>query len=476
MNIQIPAFENLKVLIVGDIMLDRYWIGDTSRISPEAPIPIVHVRKTEEKPGGAGNVALNVAALGAKVSLLGMVGNDADGDNLEKMLVEKKIHCLLQRTKIAPTTTKLRLLSRNQQLIRIDFEEEPVTFSPEKQLTLFEQQLADTDVVIMSDYCKGALQNSVEMIALARAHNIPVFVDPKQDSFAAYHGATMITPNLKEFQHVVGKVSSLEDIETKARQQIAAHNLEAILLTRSEEGMSLIQRDQPMLNIPTQAKEVFDVTGAGDTVIATLACAIAAGQSWPRAIALANLAAGISISKVGAATVSVPELRRELNREHLSGGSVVSLEQLKILIEDAKAHSETVVFTNGCFDLLHAGHIAYLEEAKALGNRLIVAVNTDSSVAKLKGPERPINSVENRMTVLAALNAVDWVIPFGEDTPEELINALLPDVLVKGGDYQIEDIAGHKAVLKNGGKVNVLCFKEGLSTSSVINKIREEKS
>lgn len=474
MNIQIPAFENLNVLIVGDIMLDRYWIGDTTRVSPEAPIPVVHVRKTEEKPGGAGNVALNVAALGAKATLLGMVGNDTDGDSLEKMLNNNNINCLLQRTKIAPTITKLRLLSRNQQLIRIDFEEEPVTFSPDKQLCLFEQQLANTDVVIMSDYSKGALQNSVEMIALARANNVPVFIDPKEDTFAPYHGATMLTPNMKEFEHVVGKVSSLEDIELKARQQIEDHNLDAILLTRSEAGMSLIQRDHPMLNIPTQAKEVFDVTGAGDTVIATLACACATGQSWPRAIALANLAAGISISKVGAATVSVPELRRELNREHLSGGSIVSLEQLRMLIDDAKAHGETVVLTNGCFDILHAGHVTYLEEAKALGHRLIVAVNSDSSVAALKGPKRPINNIEHRMTVLAALNAVDWVIPFTEDTPEKLINTLLPDILVKGGDYQIEEIAGHKAVLQNGGKVKILCFKEGLSTSNMITKIREE--
>lgn len=476
MNIQIPAFENVNVLIVGDVMLDRYWSGDTSRVSPEAPIPVVHVRKTEEKPGGAGNVAVNVAALGAKATLLGMVGNDQAGDNLEKILTSHGINCLLQRTKIAPTITKLRLMSRNQQLIRIDFEEEPVTFSPAKQLEMYKEQLQHTDVVIMSDYCKGALQNSVELIQLAKEKNIPVFIDPKEPSFAPYRGATMLTPNMKEFKAVVGEVNSLKEIEEKARQQILENDLDAILLTRSEEGMSLIQRDHPMLNIPTQAKEVFDVTGAGDTVISTLACAIAAGQAWPRAIALANLAAGISISKVGAATVSVPELRRELNREHLSGGSIVSLSQLQLLMEDAKAHGETVVFTNGCFDILHAGHIAYLEEAKALGHRLIVAVNSDESVTKLKGPTRPINNIEHRMAVLAGLNAVDWVIPFTEETPEKLIDNLLPDVLVKGGDYQIEEIAGHKSVLQNGGKVKILCFKEGLSTSNMINKIKEEKA
>lgn len=476
MNIQIPDFSKIHVLVLGDIMLDRYWSGDASRLSPEAPIPVVHVRQTEERPGGAGNVALNVAALGCKVTLMGMIGNDENGNKLEQTLQQHNVECILQRTKIAPTITKLRLLSRNQQLIRMDFEEEPITFSPEKQLATFKTLLETVDVVIMSDYCKGALQNSLELIAAAREQNIPVFIDPKQHSFAPYAGATMLTPNLKEFRAVVGNVDSLTDIETKAREQIANHNLDAILLTRSEQGMSLIQPNQPMLNIPTQAKEVFDVTGAGDTVIATLACAIAAGQPWSNAISLANLAAGIAISKVGAATVSVAELRRELNREHLSGGSVVNLEQLKFLIEDAKAHGETVVFTNGCFDILHAGHIAYLEEAKSLGDRLIVAVNSDDSVAKLKGPNRPLNTLENRMAVLAGLNAVDWIIAFEQETPEALIQQLLPNVLVKGGDYQVEQIAGHQAVLASGGEVKILCFKEGLSSSNIINKIRGEQA
>lgn len=476
MNIQIPAFEKVNALIVGDVMLDRYWNGDTSRVSPEAPIPVVHVRNTEERPGGAANVALNVAALGSQVTLLGMVGNDAAGDTLEKLLIEKGVQCQLQRTTIAPTITKLRLLSRNQQLIRIDFEEEPVTFSPEKQLQLFKQRLDSVNVVIMSDYRKGALQNAVALITAAREKNIPVLIDPKQHNFAAYRGATMLTPNMKEFQAVVGPVNSLDDIEQKAKQQLIEHDLQAILLTRSEEGMSLIRRDEPMLNIPTQAKEVFDVTGAGDTVIATLACAIASGQSWPRAIALANLAAGISISKVGAATVSVAELRRQLTHQHLSGGNVVSTQQLKVLIEDAKAHGEKVVMTNGCFDILHAGHVAYLEQAKNLGQRLIVAVNSDESVARLKGPQRPINPLEQRMAVLAGLSAIDWVIPFADETPERLICELLPDILVKGGDYQVEEIAGHKCILDNGGAVEILCFKEGLSTSTMINKIREENT
>jgi D-beta-D-heptose 7-phosphate kinase/D-beta-D-heptose 1-phosphate adenosyltransferase len=240
--------------------------------------------------------------------------------------------------------------------------------------------------------------------------------------------------------------------------------------------MSLIQRGQEAIHIPTKAKEVFDVTGAGDTVIATLAGAIGAGQSWGRAMSLANLAAGISVSKMGTATVSVPELRRALHEEHQAGEGVVTEEHLVILVQDAKAHGEKVVMTNGCFDIIHAGHIAYLEEAKKLGDKLIVAINDDESVKRLKGPSRPICSLEQRMAVLAGLKSVDWVIPFSEDTPERVISAMLPDVLVKGGDYKVEQIAGAHAVINNGGRVEILCFKEGLSTSNIIRKAKGEKA
>jgi len=474
MNLEIPNFNTVKILIVGDLMLDRYWNGDTSRISPEAPIPVVHIRERDERPGGAGNVALNTAELGAQTTLMGMVGNDSDGDHLESMLTQAKIHCLLQRTQHAPTVTKLRILSRNQQLIRIDFEEEPLTFSAKKQLVAFKQQLTNADIVIMSDYRKGTLKNAVEMIAAAKAANVPVLVDPKQHTFAAYRGATLLTPNMKEFQTVVGPVDSLQALEKKAYQQLEENDLQALLITRSEQGMSLIKRNEEPLHIPTQAKEVFDVTGAGDTVIATLACTIATGECWQHAIQLANTAAGIAISKVGAATVSVPELRRAIHAEQLSSDGIVNKKQLKLLVEDAHAHDETIVMTNGCFDLLHAGHIAYLEEAKKLGDRLIIAINDDASVRRLKGQERPINDLKQRMAVLAGLKAVDWVIPFSEDTPEKLICDILPDILVKGGDYQIDAIAGSRCVLANGGEVKTLCFKDGLSTSKLIKKIKEE--
>ena len=474
MNTQIPNFNASRVLVVGDVMLDRYWYGDTSRISPEAPVPVVHIRQRDERAGGAGNVALNTSALGVQTTLMGMVGDDADGNNLENILAKTNIDCILQRSKQISTIMKLRVLGRNQQLIRLDFEEKLTPFLLEKQLSVFKKQLAKTDIVILSDYGKGALRNASDLINAARAANIPVLVDPKQPNFSAYRGATWLTPNMKEFENVVGPITSLTELEVKAQQQLLQNDLQALLITRSEQGMSLIKRGEKPIHIATQAKEVYDVTGAGDTVIATLACAIAAGDTWQNAIRLANVAASIAISKVGATSVSVAELRRAIDTEQLSSDSIVTTEQLKLLVKDARARGETVVMTNGCFDILHAGHVAYLEEAKKLGDRLLVAVNDDASVRRLKGNSRPINNLQQRMTVLTGLTAVDWVTSFKEDTPEKLICDILPQILVKGGDYQIEDIAGGGQVIANGGDVKVLSFQDGLSTSKLIKKIKQE--
>jgi D-beta-D-heptose 7-phosphate kinase/D-beta-D-heptose 1-phosphate adenosyltransferase len=476
MNIHIPAFDKIRVLVVGDLMLDRYWNGETTRISPEAPIPIVHVRDSLERPGGASNVALNVQALGAQSTIMGMVGTDLDGERLESLLNNAGVNCVLQHSLTEPTITKLRILSRHQQLLRVDFEEKLTSFSHATLLTDFKKQLENTDIVILSDYNKGALTHAVDLIAAANAAKVPVLVDPKQDTFAAYRGATLLTPNLKEFQAVVGSIKNLDDLVIKANEQIEINDLQALLITRSENGMSLIQKGKKPIHIPTKAKEVFDVTGAGDTVIATLACMMAADRTWGQAMSIANLAAGISISKLGAATVSVPELRRALHEEQLAGAAIVDRNQLKLLVEDAKAHGETVVMTNGCFDILHAGHVSYLDEAKQLGNRLIVAVNDDASVRRLKGNSRPINSLDARMQVLGALKAVDWVVPFSEDTPENLIDYIEPSILVKGGDYKVEEIAGHKSVLKNGGEVKILQFKDGVSTTNIIKKINGGKT
>ncbi len=473
MTIQIPSFESAHVLVAGDVMLDRYWSGPVSRISPEAPVPVVRIAETEERPGGAGNVALNIAALGAQATVLGIVGNDAPGEVLQQRLSAAGVTCLFERQADRPTVTKLRVLSRHQQLIRLDFEVDFAGFDTAQLRANFTAALTQTGAVVLSDYGKGTLHNARELIDMARAAGKPVLVDPKSRDFSIYRGATLITPNLSEFEAVVGPCRDERELVEKGRALLRQQELGALLITRGEHGMTLLREGCAELHLPAQAREVYDVTGAGDTVIATLAAVLAAGHSLEDATALANHAAGIVVGKLGAATVSVPELRRAVQGEIHTGRGELSEEQLLIAVQAARAGGERIVMTNGCFDILHAGHVAYLEQARRLGDRLIIAVNDDASVARLKGAGRPVNTLARRMAVLAGLSAVDWVVPFSEDTPERLICAVLPDLLAKGGDYRPEQIAGYECVTGNGGKVVVLNYEEGCSTSEVIARIRE---
>lgn len=463
-------FSNIRALVVGDLMLDHYIKGNVSRISPEAPVPVVKVHEEENRPGGAANVALNLTSLGVKTNVIGWVGNDEAGKTLVNTLKAANIECHVEQSPQDTTIVKQRVLSQHQQLMRLDFES-TLNVDHQKIAKHFEQLIKSADVVILSDYNKGVLDHAEQLIQIAKQHNIPVIVDPKKMSPDIYRNSTMITPNMKEFESWVGPCSNEASIHEKGMQLIEQNNLATLLITRSEKGMSLLQRNQAPIHIPAHALEVFDVTGAGDTVIATLAAAVASGKTFEEAARLANTAASIVVGKLGAATVNPHELRRALMQQQASG-SVVTEEQLQLLITDAKAHNETVVMTNGCFDILHAGHVHYLNQAKALGHRLIVAVNSDDSVKKLKGHQRPINTLENRMAVLSALSAVDWVVPFSEETPERLISTMLPDILVKGGDYKPEDIAGAKAVLENNGKVEILDFVDGVSTSMTIERIQ----
>jgi D-beta-D-heptose 7-phosphate kinase/D-beta-D-heptose 1-phosphate adenosyltransferase len=474
MKIQIPAFQRARVLVVGDVMLDRYWHGATSRISPEAPVPVVHVRQSEERAGGAANVALNIAALGVHARLLGITGEDEPAASLEALLSGAGIECDLQKIAGVPTVTKLRVISRHQQLIRLDFEDGFAAIDAAGLLERYRQGLAHCDVVVLSDYGKGTLAQVEEMIALARAAGKPVLVDPKAQDFSRYDGATVITPNMAEFELVAGPCGDERTLVEKGARLLELHNLDALLVTRGEHGMTLLRRNAPEFHLPTQAREVFDVTGAGDTVISVLAAALAAGEDLPAATALANLAAGIVVGKLGTASVSVPELRRAAHLGHDAGFGVMNEVQLRIAVEDARSHGERIVMTNGCFDILHAGHVAYLAAARRLGDRLIVAVNDDASVQRLKGRGRPVNPVDRRMAVLAALGSVDWVVPFSEDTPERLICEIQPDLLVKGGDYRPEEIAGYDCVKRNGGEVVVLGFEDGCSTSGIIDAIRKQ--
>ncbi len=472
MSLQIPPFERARVLVVGDVMLDRYWSGQTSRISPEAPVPVVHVKANEERPGGAANVALNIASLGGQAVLLGYVGNDEAGRSLDRTLQARGVQTHFVALDHAPTITKLRVLSRHQQLIRLDFEEGFAGQDHAALLHHFSALLEAADVVVLSDYRKGTLERAQELIALARAAGKPVVVDPKAQDFATYQGATVITPNLAEFREAVGEWVDEADLVQRGQALLARCGLGNLLLTRSEQGMTLLRQDSAPYNLPTRAREVFDVTGAGDTVVAVLAASMASGLAVEQAMGLANLAAGIVVGKVGTATVSVPELHKALQQHHAPLKGVVSEGQLLAAVTDARIHGERIVMTNGCFDILHVGHVTYLEEARKLGDRLIVAVNTDESVRALKGPTRPVNTMANRMRMLAALSCVDWVVDFSEDTPERLICAVKPDLLVKGGDNDPQKIPGNRCVWDNGGDVVVLSFVDGVSTTNTIARIQ----
>lgn len=471
MKVSMPRFDLAPVLVVGDVMLDRYWHGGTSRISPEAPVPVVKVNQIEDRPGGAANVALNIAALGAPASLVGVTGADEAADSLCASLAAAGVKVRFQRIANQPTIVKLRVMSRHQQLLRMDFEE-PFATDAQALAMDVESLLAGVKVLVLSDYGKGALQNHQVLIEAARRHGIPVLADPKGKDFAIYRGASLITPNLSEFETVVGLCRDEAELVAKGAQLMQELELGALLVTRGEHGMTLLRPGHPALHLPARAREVFDVTGAGDTVISTLAASLAAGEELPQAVALANLAAGIVVGKLGTAAISAPELRRAVQREQGSERGVLSPEQLLSTIEDARAHGERIVFTNGCFDILHAGHVTYLEQARAQGDRLVVAINDDASVSRLKGPGRPINSVDRRMAVLAGLGAVDWVVSFAEPTPERLIELVKPDVLVKGGDYGIDQVVGAELVKAYGGTVKVLGLVENSSTTAIVEKIR----
>ncbi|MFC3031443.1 bifunctional D-glycero-beta-D-manno-heptose-7-phosphate kinase/D-glycero-beta-D-manno-heptose 1-phosphate adenylyltransferase HldE [Pseudoalteromonas fenneropenaei] len=468
-----------KVLVVGDVMLDKYWHGDTGRISPEAPVPVVKVAKVEDKAGGAANVAKNIAHLDGQVGLLGLIGEDDNGQVLEAILAADHIASQLVKVAELPTIAKMRVISRHQQVVRLDVEEPFSLSHSELLLARLENVLADYDIVVFSDYNKGALGHIEAMIKLAKQAGKLVLVDPKSHDLNKYRGADIITPNLSEFRLAGGDSQSEETLTESARKLIADAGIGAMLLTRSEQGMSLINATEKH-DFAAQVLEVSDVTGAGDTVIATLAVMLGAGMAAKDAVEMANLAAGIVVGKLGAATVSPEELSRKLGQYLKATGEHYQTPFDDVLkhIEFARQSGEKIVFTNGCFDILHAGHVRYLAQAKARGDRLVVGLNNDESIARLKGPERPVNPLNERAMVLSALASVDWVIPFGcvseNDTPAALIEKVKPDVLVKGGDYTVEQIAGAEFVLANGGTVEVLSFLDGCSTSNVIRKIKAQ--
>lgn len=475
MKVTLPDYKQAGVLVVGDVMLDRYWHGPASRISPEAPVPVVKVNMVEERPGGAANVAMNIASLGANSRLVGLTGIDDAAKALTESLNAVKVRCDFVAIPTHPTITKLRVLSRNQQLIRLDFEEGFENVDVQPMLERIEQALPHIGALVLSDYAKGALSQVQKMIALANKAGVPVLIDPKGNDFERYRGATLLTPNMSEFEAIVGRCHNNQDVEEKGMKLLGSLDLTALLITRSEQGMSLIRRNAPPLHLPTEAQEVYDVTGAGDTVIGVLAASIASGRPLHEACALANAAAGVVVGKLGTSTVSPIELENAIRGRADNGFGVMDEDQLKQAVANARLRGERVVMTNGCFDILHAGHVSYLANARKLGDRLIVAVNSDASTRRLKGETRPVNPLEQRMIVLGALESVDWVVPFEEDTPQRLISEVLPDVLVKGGDYRPEEIAGSEEVWAAGGEVKVLNFEDGISTTNIIKNIIKTK-
>jgi D-beta-D-heptose 7-phosphate kinase/D-beta-D-heptose 1-phosphate adenosyltransferase len=372
------------------------------------------------------------------------------------------------------TISKLRILSRHQQLIRADFEDHFPQWDGSSLQRLVSDSLAGSDLLILSDYNKGALRAPSTLIDTTRQAGLPVVVDPKGSDYSRYRGATIVTPNLSEFEAVAGHCSSEDELVRRGYALCDQLELNALLITRSERGMTLLVRGAPPLHLPTRAREVFDVTGAGDTVVATLGAALATGEPLADAVALANIAAGLVVARLGTATVTPQELR-DAATPLIPVGAHAILDQPTAVAEVAAARrrGERVVMTNGCFDLLHPGHIDYLTRARALGDRLLVAVNDDSSVQRLKGESRPVNPLESRMAMLAALAAVDWVVPFSEDTPRRLICSIGPDLLVKWGDYRPEEIAGGDCVVAAGGEVRVLDFLPGHSSSAIIQRICE---
>ncbi len=465
-------------LVIGDLMLDRYLWGRVDRISPEAPVPVVLLENENFRPGGAANVAANLAGLGVSCRLLGCVGADESGKQLvdavaQSGVMTQSIVSLPGR----PTITKTRIIGGHQQMLRLD-RESAIAFDA-TELRLIDAAIARAlqdapAIVVLSDYAKGVLHPDIcqSLIRQARQAGIPVLVDPKGRDFSKYRGATALTPNRRETSEACGgivEIDALLDGAEHLRQQLG---LEFLAVTRSEEGISLIQAER-RLHVPAMAKQVYDVSGAGDTVIATLAASMVAGLNLEDALHLANLAAGIVVGKVGTVPVSAAELLGELVTEDVreQADKVCSLEQLLSRVAQWKSAGQRIVFTNGCFDLLHSGHVTYLEHARKLGQRLIIGLNTDRSVRALKGPSRPVIHEADRARVLAALESVDAVVLFDDDTPLKLIDAVRPDVLVKGSDYREDQVVGGNEVKSWGGQVALVDIVPGRSTSGIIHKL-----
>ncbi|MAL79241.1 MAG: bifunctional heptose 7-phosphate kinase/heptose 1-phosphate adenyltransferase [Sneathiella sp.] len=473
---------DIEALVIGDVMLDRFVYGRASRISPEAPIPILSITHQSQMPGGAGNVVRNIASLGGRARLVSVVGEDAEGIELEALFkTHNAMMPHLVKSVGRPTTVKTRFIADGQQLLRGDHEAshplQPKTAG--NVLKTFQEVAASADIIVLSDYAKGVLSDTVlrHVIAHAKGKGIPVIADPKSRDFSRYAGVTLLTPNRKEMVAASGMPCDTNyQVEEAARSLMAKAGISAILVTRSEAGMSLVTADEAH-HIRAEAQEVFDVSGAGDSVVAALALAVAAGASLKDAARIANLAGGIAVSKSGTAAVTKAEVKQSLHNMEIGGleMKVTGLDAAMERVSNWRSRGLKVGFTNGCFDLVHPGHISLIRQAKAQCDRLIVGLNTDDSIRRLKGPERPITHESARAVVLAGLADVDLVVPFAEDTPIRLIETIQPDVLIKGADYTRETVVGADMVEAYGGRIFLATLKDGFSTTGTIQKMLGKK-
>ena len=472
------GFSNFRVLVIGDIMLDRYIFGDVNRISPEAPVPVLRSRRRTHVPGGAANVAMNLAGLGVQTSLAGFYAQDEDGLCLDALLRENGILLdSIVSNSARPTTSKTRVMSGQQQLLRLDVEHTSQPSAEELDLLLvrLDLDIPQANAIILSDYAKGVLSTAVcrHVIDSARRLGIPVFVDPKGRDFERYRGATTICPNLNELSVFTGVASSdLDDLLAAGHAAIAPLELDFLTVTMSERGIRVLGTELDIIS-PARAREVFDVSGAGDTVIATLAASTAAGLDIETALQLANIAAGVVVSKVGTVPITRADLIAQFSADIAvsSEEKVLDLPALVTRAAEWRAQGQKVVFTNGCFDLLHVGHITLLQDSKRMGDRLVVGINSDASVRCLKGETRPIVGENERARILAALASTDAIVVFNEDTPLEIIRSLKPDVLVKGGDYNESTVVGAPDVRSYGGRVEIVPTVAGFSTSNLVLKM-----
>ncbi len=476
----IDDFNHQKILIIGDIMLDCFVYGSASRISPEAPVAVLSNTKQQSMVGGAGNVAANIASLGGLAHVISVTGDDYDGRELIDILHKLNIQASLLVDKTRPTTRKTRFIAQSQQLLRVDEEiAQPIDQTLEQQIfDKVQQYLPNYDAIILSDYAKGVLTKNLvpQLIALAELHSKPILIDPKGSDWSHYRGATLLSPNVKEAKDITDILANDDQAAEKVAQHIREHyELSYLLLTRSEQGMSLASSDK-VHHIRAQALEVTDVSGAGDTVIASLTLALCAGADITIATRIATIAAAIAVEKLGTACVQTEELLLRLEQNlYPYDDAANSLHQLLERMASWRRRGFKVGFTNGCFDLLHAGHLHTFIEGKKHCDRLIVAVNSDDSIKRLKGEDRPIQSLDGRAKVLSHLREVDAVCAFDDDTPIKLIEAIKPDILIKGGDYKAEDIVGYDIVTNAGGKVITIPLIEGISTTKTIEKITQQK-